>query len=81
MKRASGDKEDIIGANRAVLGLDRRTLDNREQVALNAFAGDVGGISAPAATSRHFVDLVQKDDATLFRTTNRLACHGVTVDQ
>ena len=41
MERAGGDEQDVIGLDRAVLGVDRGPLDDRQQVALHALARDV----------------------------------------
>ena len=45
---SGGDEEDVVGAHRAELGLHRRALDDREDVALDALARDVGAVAALA---------------------------------
>jgi hypothetical protein len=56
MERARGDEEDVVGADRAILGVDGRSLDDRQQVALYALARDVGAVGGLAAGD--LVDLV-----------------------
>jgi hypothetical protein len=46
-----------------VLGGDRRALDQRQQIALHAFAADIG--AARILPGADLVDLVEKDDAVL----------------
>ena len=41
VERAGGDEQDVVGLDRAVLGVDGRSLDDRQQVALNALPRDV----------------------------------------
>ena len=61
---AGGDEQDVVGLHRAVLGRDRRALDDRQQVALHALARDVGAV-ARALAAGDLVDLVEEDDAGL----------------
>ena len=63
MKRAGGDEQDVVGLHRSVLGVDGGALDQRQQVALHAFARHVGAAQAFAAGD--LVDLVEEDDAVL----------------
>ena len=48
VERAGGDEQDVIGLHHAVLGVDGRALDDRQDVALHAFAADVGAMTAAA---------------------------------
>ncbi len=41
MEGPGGDEQDVIGLDRAVLGVDGGSLDDRQQVALDALARDV----------------------------------------
>ena len=62
-----------------MLGGDSCTLDQRQQVALHAFAGNV---CAGAFGARgDLVDLVEEDDAILFGDAQRLAGDAVAVEQ
>ena len=63
VERAGGDEQDVIGAHHAVLGVDGRAFDDRQDVALHALAADVGAVAALAAGD--LVDLVDEDDAGL----------------
>ena len=62
MEGAGGDEQDVVGLDRAVLGVDRRSLDDRQQVALHALARDVRA-AARALVAGDLVDLVDEDDA------------------
>ena len=57
---AGGDEEDVVGLDRAVAGHHDRALDDRQQVALDPFARDIGAVVAVAAD--RLVDLVDEDD-------------------
>ena len=58
---AGGDEEDVVGADGAVLGGDRRAFDDGQEVALHSFARDVGTVAR--FPSRDLVDLVEEHDA------------------
>jgi hypothetical protein len=58
---------------------DGRALDDRQDVALHAFAADVGTVRALAA--RDLVDLVDEDDAGLLHALDRGARDGVHVHE
>ena len=79
MKGARGDEQDVIGAHEAVARVDRGAFHDRQDVALHAFAADVGTVAAFAAGD--FVDFVQKDDAVAFHALERDARHLIHVDQ
>ena len=79
MERARGDEQDVVGADRAVLGVDGRALDDRQQVALHALARDVGAVGGLAAGD--LVDLVDEDDARLLGAIDRLVRDLLHVDQ
>src|SRR5687768_6528531 len=70
MEGAARDEKDVIRADHAVLGGDGRALDQGQQVALHALAGDVGALQLSAA--RDLVDLVDEDDAVLLDRGERL---------
>ena len=50
MEGAGGDEQDVVGLDRAVLGVDGRPLDDRQEVALDALAGDVGARAPPPSS-------------------------------
>ena len=64
MKRARGDEQHVVRLDRAVLGVDGAALDQRQQIALYAFAGYVGSRRLLAA--RDLVDFIDEYDAILF---------------
>ena len=43
-ERAGGDEEHVVGAHRPVAGMHGRALEDGQQVALDAFAADVGAV-------------------------------------
>src|SRR5437016_4571767 len=63
MERAGRDKQDVVGLDRAVLGRDRGAFDQRQQVALHAFARDIA--AAAAVAHADLVDLVEEHDAVV----------------
>ncbi len=67
----------MVGLDRAVFGRDRGALDQRQEVALDAFAADR---SAAHVADRDLVDLVEKDDAVLFGIGQRDAGDIVLVE-
>ncbi len=79
MEGAGRDEQDVIGLHRSVLGRHRRALDERQQVALHAFAADAG---PDAALPRgDLVDLVDEDDAVVLRRRQRALHDLVLVEQ
>ena len=79
VERAGRDEQDVIGAHHPVLGVDGRAFDNRQDVALDAFAADVGAVTALAPGD--LVDLVKEDDAGLLHAIDGDARDLVHVDQ
>ena len=69
VERAGGDEQDVIGLHHPVLRVDRRAFDDRQDVALHAFAADVRALAAFAAGD--LVDLVDEDDAGLLHALDR----------
>ena len=41
VERACGDKKNVVGANHAVARIDRGAFDDRQDIALHAFAGNI----------------------------------------
>ncbi len=78
---AGGDEQHVVGGDRAVPGVHRRALDERQQVALHPLAGHVGTGAAGAARRRDLVDLVEEDDAGLLGPGDRLALDLARVDE
>ena len=64
VERARRDEEDVVGGDHAVLGVDGGAFDDGQDVALHAFAADVGAVAAFATGD--LVDLVEEDDAGVF---------------
>ncbi len=79
VKRAGGDEQDVIGAHEAVARIDGGAFDDGQDVALHAFAADVGAMAAFAAGD--LVDLVEEDDAAALHALDGDAGDLVHVDQ
>ena len=62
MKRPGRDEQDVIGLHGAVLGVDRGSLDDRQQVALHPLARDVRA-AGRALVAGDLVELVDEDDS------------------
>ena len=69
VKRAGGNEQDVVGLDHPVLGVHGRAFDDRQDVALYAFAADVGSMAAFAP--RDLVDFVDEDDAGLLHAIDR----------
>jgi hypothetical protein len=57
------DEEDVVGFDGSMLCADRRPFDDRQNVALHAFAGNVR--TAARTGARYLIDLVDKDNSVL----------------
>src|SRR5206468_10892766 len=60
VERARGNEQYVVRLQRTVFGRDRRSLDQRQEVALHALAADR---SAAHVADRDLVDLVDEDDS------------------
>ena len=69
MERSRRDEKDVFGREHPVFRLHRRSLDDREKVALDALSRHVG--AAPALASDDFVDLVDEDNPKVFGQFDR----------
>ena len=79
MERAGGDEQDVVGTDDPILGRDRRALDDRKKVALNALAAHVRAV-APFAP-RNLVELVEEDDARVLGTPDGLGDRLIHIDE
>src|SRR6266850_4652768 len=79
VERPGGDEQDVVRAYDAVLGRDRRTLDNRKKVALNPLAADVRAVTP--FPSGHLVELVEEDDARVLGAPDGLGHRLVHVHE
>ena len=73
------DEQDMIRFHRPVFGRHGRTLDQRQQVALNAFTGKAGAHSVIAGGD--LVDLVKEHDTAILGRLQRQAHDLVLVQQ
>ena len=69
----------MVGLHHPVFRVHRRAFDDRQDVALHAFAADVGPV--PAFAAGDLVDLVDEDDARFLHALDGGARDAVHVDQ
>src|ERR1035438_5913256 len=79
MECAGGDEEDVVGADHAVARVDGGSFNDGEDIALNAFAGDVGAVATLAAGN--LVDFIEEDDAVGFDAVDCGAIDSVHIDE
>src|SRR3546814_15051126 len=79
VKRTGRDEQHVVGLDRAVLGADGAALDQRQQIALHAFARDIRAAGVLAALA-DLVDLVDEDDAVFFGVAERLGADRLFLD-
>ena len=72
----AGNEQNMVGLHRAVFCRDRRAFDERQEIALNAFAADG---SAPHIGDCDLVDLVEEYDPVRFRIFQRDAIDVILV--
>src|SRR5665213_633671 len=69
----------MVRADHAVARVDGGSLDNRQNVALHAFAGHIRAV--PGFASGNFVDFIDEDDAHLFGALNSQARYLIHIQQ
>ena len=79
MERAGRDEQHVIRLDGTVFRRDLRAFDDRQDVALHAFARDVGPIRI--AFDSDLVDLVEEDDAAALRDLDGRLRDFVHVDE
>src|SRR5690606_4798365 len=79
MEGARGDEQDVIRLHRSVFGRHRRDFNERKEVPLHTLARNT---RAQATLARgNLVDLVEKDDAVILRSSQRTADYLVLIEQ
>ena len=79
MKRTAGNKQNIVGLDVAVLGVDGASLDNRQNIALYALARYIGTVAIGFACNLvHFVD---KNHTVVFSAAKSFAFNAVKIDK
>ena len=68
MKCTGRQKQNMIGLYHPKLGLNGRSLDNRQQIPLNTFTGNIR--SMPSLAAGDFVQFIQKNNTILFNSFN-----------
>ena len=64
MEGARRDEENMVGFDRPIFGRHRRAFDERQEIALHAFAAHIGTLALGAGAD--LVDLVEEHDAVVF---------------
>mmetsp|Transcript_108616 Transcript_108616/g.315907 ORF Transcript_108616/g.315907 Transcript_108616/m.315907 type:complete len:331 (-) Transcript_108616:269-1261(-) len=82
VERAGRDKEDVVRVHVAVLRVDCRPLDERQEIALHALGAGVRRAHAPkVARATDLVDLVDEHDAVRLDGRDGLLLHVIHVDE
>jgi hypothetical protein len=79
VERAGRDEQNMIRAHETVARVHGGAFHDGQNIALHAFAADVGTV--PAFAAGDLVDLVQEDDAAALHALQRDARHLIHVDQ
>src|SRR5205085_7362934 len=79
MKRAGGDKENVLRPHESMPGIHGCAFYDGQDVALNAFAAHIG--TMPAFPPCNLVDLIEKYDPVRFDTLQRDSCYLIHVDE
>ena len=79
VERARGHKQDVIGADHPILGVDRAALNEGQQITLDALARHVRAVHALAPSD--LVDLIDEDDAGLLHPAHGFPHHRLHVHQ
>src|SRR6185437_12950888 len=79
VESAGGDEQNVVSAHHAIAGVDGGAFDDRQNVALHAFAGNVGPMAAFAAGN--LVNFVEEDDAGILHPLNGHAGDLVHINQ
>ena len=79
VESARRDEQNMIRPHESMPSIDGRALHDGQNVALHAFAADIGAVTAFAAGD--LIDLVQEDDAAALHAIQRDARHLIHVDE
>src|SRR5205807_7321646 len=79
--RAGGDEKNVVGFDHSMFGLDVRSFDDRQQIALYSFARDIRAASSRTTLARNLIDLVEEDDAHRLYALQRIGGDVFLVDQ
>ena len=79
VESAGGNEQDVVGAHEAVAGVDGGAFDNGQDVALDAFAANVGTVAGFAAGD--LVDFIEENDTARFDALQGGARDLIHVDQ
>jgi hypothetical protein len=73
------DEKDVVGLHRPMFGADGCSFDQREKVALNAFAADI--CPACVRTGADLVDFIEEDDAVFLHGLHCRGTDGLIVEE
>ena len=79
MEGTAGDEQDMVRLDRAVFGGHRGAFDQRQKIALNALAADIGPPRVGPGTD--LVDLVDEDDPAVLHRRHRRLGDGLIVQK
>ena len=77
MEGTGSDEEDVVRLDRAVFRIDRGPFDDRQDIALYAFTGNVRPVRV--AFFSNLIEFIDEDDARFFRRFNGLVDDDVHV--
>ena len=79
MKRSGGDEEHMVSSNRTIPRHHDRAFNDRQEIALHTFVGDIAANIDVAADC--FIDLIDKNDTRFFDPMNRFIDHGIDINK
>ena len=79
MERTGRNEQNVFCFNRTVFRGYRSTFNDRQNVALNAFAGNVG--TGHFIITSNFIELVNEHDAFLFCQFNGSSLYGIHIKE
>ncbi len=79
MKSTGGNEQNVIGTDISVFCFHYATFYNGQDIPLHAFAGNIG--TTAGAFSGDFINLVQEDNAVIFRKGDGFLLHVIKVNQ
>ena len=79
MKRARGDEQNVVGLDHSILGRNRRTFHQWQQISLHTLTRDIGATGLAAFGD--FIKLVDEHNAVLLSLNNGLRFQFFLVDK
>src|SRR5438105_10931715 len=79
MECAGSDEQDVVGSNETVTRIHRRSFNDRQNVALHAFAAHVWSVTAFA--TRDLVDFIEEDNSAVLDALDGETRNRIHVDK